>query len=65
VVALNERHLRRIIARYLDYYRDWRTHLTLAMDAPNLRMVHPPNEGRVVAFPELGGPHHHYERLAA
>ena len=65
VVALNERHLRRIIARYLDYYHDWRTHLSLAMDAPNPRMVHPPNEGRVVAFPELGGLHHHYERLAA
>ena len=65
VVALNERHLRRVMARYLDYYHDWRTHLSLAMDAPNPRMVHPPNDGRVVAFPELGGLHHHYERLAA
>ena len=65
VVALNERHLRRIIARYLDYYHDWRTHLSLAMDAPNPRIVHPPDQGRVVAFPELGGLHHHYERLAA
>ena len=64
VVALNESHLRRIIARYLDYYHDW-PHLSLAMDAPNPRMVHPPNRGRVVAFPELGGLHHHYERLAA
>ena len=65
VVALNERYLRRIIARYLDYYHDWRTHLSLAMDAPNPRRVHLPNQGRVVAFPELGGLHHHYERLAA
>ena len=65
VVVVNEPHLRRIIARYLDYYHDWRTHLSLAMDAPNPRMVHPPNQGRVVAFPELGGLHHHYERLAA
>ena len=65
VVALNERHLRQVIARYLDYYHDWRTHLALAMDAPNQRIVHPPNQGRVVAFPELGGLHHHYERLAA
>ena len=37
VVALNERHLRQVIARYLDYYHDWRTHLSLAMDAPNPR----------------------------
>jgi putative transposase len=65
VVTLNEHHLRRIVARYLDYYHDWRTHLSLAMDAPNARMVHPPDQGRVVAFPELGGLHHHYERLAA
>ena len=35
------------------------------MDAPNPRIVHPPDQGRVVAFPELGGLHHHYERLAA
>jgi transposase InsO family protein len=65
VVALNEHHLRRIVARYLDYYHDWRTHLSLSMDAPNPRVVHPPARGRVVAFPELGGLHHHYERLAA
>lgn len=65
VIALNARHLRRVIAGYLDYYHDWRTHLSLAMDAPNPRIVHPPERGRVVAFPELGGLHHHYERLAA
>jgi putative transposase len=65
VVALNERHLRRIVARYVTYYHDWRTHLSLSMDAPNPRMVHSPDRGRVVAFPELGGLHHHYERLAA
>ena len=65
VIALNECDLRRVIGRYLDYYHDWRTHLSLSMDAPNPRVVHPPARGRVVAFPELGGLHHHYERLAA
>jgi putative transposase len=65
VIALNEDHLRRIVGRYLDYYHDWRTHLSLSMDAPNPRVVHPPDRGRVFAFPELGGLHHHYERLAA
>jgi hypothetical protein len=35
------------------------------MDAPNPRIVHPPDRGWVFAFPELGGRHHHYERLAA
>ena len=65
VVTLNERHLRWIVARYLSYYHDWRTHLSLSMDSPNPRVVHSPERGRVVAFPELGGLHHHYERLAA
>jgi transposase InsO family protein len=65
VIALNERQLKRIVARYLDYYHDWRTHLSLSMDAPNPRIVHAPHRGRVVEVAELGGMHHHYERLAA
>jgi len=65
VIVVNDRHLKRIVGRYLDYYHDWRTHLSLSMDTPNRRSVHQPDWGRVVAFPELGGLHHHYERLAA
>ena len=65
VIVLNERHLRWILARYLDYYHRWRTHLSLGMDAPSRRAVHPPERGRVVEFPELGGLHQDYERLAA
>jgi transposase InsO family protein len=65
VIVLNERHLRWILARYRDYYHRWRTHLSLGMDAPSPRAVHSPDRGRVVEFPELGGLHHHYERLAA
>jgi putative transposase len=65
VIALNEHQLRRGVARYLDYYHDWRTHLSLSMDATNPRTVHPPDRGRVVEVAELGGLHHHYERLAA
>ena len=62
---LNECHLRHIVGRYLDYYHDWRTPLSLSMDAPNPWLVHPPDRGKVVAFPELGDLHNHYERLAA
>ena len=65
VIVLDERRLRRIITRYLHYYHDWRTHLSLSMDAPNPRTVHPPDRGRVVEFPDVGGLHHHYERLLA
>jgi transposase InsO family protein len=65
VIVLNERDLRQVLARYLDYYHRWRTHLSLEMDAPRPRAVHPPDRGRVVEFPELGGLHNHHERLAA
>ena len=65
VVVFNEGHLRRLLATYFQYYHRWRTHLSLAMDCPDTRPVQPPEEGAVVAFPEVGGLHHHYERMAA
>jgi dienelactone hydrolase len=35
------------------------------MDCPEPRPVLPPDQGVVVAFPEVGGLQHHYERVAA
>jgi len=65
VVVLNDRHLKRILASYFDYYHRWRTHLSLMMDSPDSRPVQAPSRGRVVQFPEVGSLHHHYERRAA
>lgn len=65
VIVLSEWHLRRILTIYVSYYSKWRTHLSLEMDCPEPREVQHPNRGDVVAFPEVGGLHHHYERLAA
>jgi transposase InsO family protein len=65
VVIQNEQHLKRILASYVTYYHGWRTHLSLAMDCPEPRPVQPPKHGKVIAVPEVGGPHHHYERRAA
>jgi putative transposase len=65
VIVLNERHLKRVLSSYFDYYHRWRTHLSLAMDSPESRPVQPPTQGTVVECPEVGGLHHHYERLAA
>ena len=65
VIVLSERHLRRTLKAYFDYYHRWRTHLSLEMDCPDPRPVHPPDQGTVHAFPEVGGLHYHYERLAA
>lgn len=65
VVVVNERQLKRILTSYFDYYHRWRTHLSLEMDSPNSRPVQLQGSGIVVQFPELGGLHHHYERIAA
>jgi hypothetical protein len=65
VVVLNERHLRRILARYFDYYHQSRVHQSLDMDCPEHRPVEEPNIGPVVEIPKVGGLHHRYERRAA
>ena len=65
IVVLGERHLRRILASYFDYYHRSRTHLSLNKDAPVSRAVMSPDIGDVVGRPEVGGLHHRYERLAA
>ena len=40
VVVLSERHLRRVLTCYLDYYHRWRVHQSLEMDSPERRDVH-------------------------
>jgi putative transposase len=65
VVIFNERHLRRVLSSYLDYYHGSRTHLSLDKDCPQPPPVQPPARGRVVAIPQAAGLHHRYERLAA
>ena len=65
VIVLHERHLRRVLRTYVDYYHHWRTHLSLEMDVPESRAVHPPELGPVKKLPDVGGLHHHDERIAA
>jgi putative transposase len=65
VAVLNERHLKRILASYFSYYRRWRTHLSLKMNSLSSRPVQLQGSGIVVEFPDLGGLHHHYDRVAA
>ncbi|MEQ9487990.1 MAG: integrase core domain-containing protein [Alphaproteobacteria bacterium] len=61
VVVLNERHLRKLLRQYTDYYNGDRTHLGLAKDTPNRRAVEA--IGSIVSFPRLGGLHHRYARI--
>jgi transposase InsO family protein len=65
VMVFHERHLQCLLTSYFSYYHDWRTHLSLAMDCPKSRSIQPPDGGRVITMPEVGGLHHHYERRAA
>jgi putative transposase len=65
VVVLNERHLRRVVRKYLDSYHHSRTHLALEMDSPEHREVQEASRGPMVEIPEVGGLHHRYERRAA
>jgi putative transposase len=64
VIVVDDRHLKRILAAYFRYYHDWRTHQALEMDCPEPRAIRAADRGRVVEIPEIGGLHHHYERIA-
>jgi putative transposase len=62
VVVLNERHLKRLMAEYMRYYHEDRTHLGLAKDTPASRPVGicPAGGNRIQSLPRLGGLHHRY-----
>jgi transposase InsO family protein len=64
VLVMSEAGLSRIVMRYLTYYHEARTHLSLAKDSPNPRTVAPPATGQIVATPQVGGLHHRYDRRA-
>jgi len=64
LIVLDEDHLRRILAEYVEYYNNVRPHLSLQRNAPSPRSIEPPEKGEVVAIPCLGGLHHRYTRAA-
>lgn len=65
VVIFNERHLRRVLQEYFEYYHYSRTHLGLAKDSPEPRSVEYSDLGPVRSDPMVGGLHHRYYRRAA
>ena len=64
VIVLNERHLKRILRDYFNYYHISRTHLSLDKNPPEPRAVEPAASGNIVALPRVGGLHHRYTRIA-
>jgi hypothetical protein len=63
IIALNERHLKRLLADYIRYYHDDRTHLGLRKQTPGGR-VRSAARGRVVSHARFGGLHHRYDQAA-
>jgi putative transposase len=64
VRILSETHLRQLLHRYVTYYNAVRPHQALDHNSPRPREVQPPELGRVVATPQVGGLHHLYECAA-
>ncbi len=64
VIVLNEAHLRRLMASYLEYYNTVRPHLSLERNAPVPRPIQEPGKGKVVSTPHVGGLYQGYRRAA-
>ena len=63
VIALNERHLKRLLSDYVAYYYEDRTHLGLQKQTPGRRARCLGNR-QVIGQHRLGGLHHRYDRAA-
>ena len=65
LIVFNEGSLDRHLRTFVEYYHRNRVHLALEKDTPESRPIQPPELGRIVSIPVLGGLHHRYERRAA
>ena|ERR1035437_5613171 len=62
LIPINERHLRRVLAEFVDYYNHDRPHRSLGLQAPFPSA--PSSRGEIIVRPVLGGLHHVYDRAA-
>ena len=62
LIPINECHLRRILAEFVDYYNHDRPHRSLSLQAPFPRPQ--ATHGLIAVRAVLGGLHHVYERAA-
>jgi putative transposase len=65
VIVLSVAGLQRVLASYVAYYMNTRTHLSLGTDAPASRPATPLSAGRIVEIPQVNGLDHRYDRAAA
>src|SRR5229473_6436477 len=59
IIAVDERHLKRLMSAYLHYYHEDRTHLGLSKDTPAgwPTEIRSARERRIQSLPRLGGLH--------
>jgi transposase InsO family protein len=63
MVALNERHLKRLLLEYVRYHHEDGTHFGLEKGTPEGR-IRSEASGPVFSLERLGGLHHRYNRAA-
>ena len=64
MIILSEGHLKRVLDEYAEYYNTVRPHQSLDCNSPLPREPEPPEMGRVISIPQVGGLHHRYTRAA-
>jgi len=66
VIALNKRHLKRLMRDYIDYFQLDRTHLVLEKRTPSGRLAEMNTDigCKSVSMPRLGGLHHRHDLAA-
>src|SRR6266851_1948341 len=62
LIPISERHLRRVLAEFVDYYNHDRHHRSIRLQAPFPSLA--ASQGGIVVRPVLGGLQHVYERAA-
>ena len=68
IIVWNERHLKKVLREYIDYYNNDRTHLGIKKESPTGRQNTKQTSisDCLVELPKVGGLHHRYEwRTAA
>ena len=63
IIAVYERHLKRLLPEYVRYYHEDRTHRGLGKETPG-RRIHSVATGNTISRERLGGLHHRYDRAA-
>ena len=63
IIAVNERHLKRLVSEYVGYYHEDRMHLGLGKGTLHGRTPSTA-PGRVISHDRLSGLHHRYDRVA-